>query len=493
MKTPQTPLAAPARLSIIRLLRLAQLCTALGCVALACIAQPAKAAVTEAWVQRYDGPANSDDQPRAIAVDASGNVAVTGTSFNGTNWDCYTAKYAAGNGALVWEHRYNGLGNGHDYGYAVAVDTSGNVVVTGSSYSSSSTVEYYTVKYAAADGAVLWEKHYNSPSGYAAAIALALDSSGNVAVTGSSFAVGGNMNYYTAKYAAADSALLWEHRYNSPVDRNAYAKAVAIDSSGNVIVTGRSQFVAGRGQFYYTAKYAAADGRLLWEKRYNGPGNGNDKPGGVAVDSVGNVVVTGSAYDGLPPNNGYSSYMAKYAAANGALLWKKSDSAFTASTETERMPVVVDASGNVVVTGMVTGMSNGDYYTAKYAAADGALLWEKRCNGPANGDDRVSSLALGPNGMVAVIGSSVGTSGNQDFATVVYWESLPAVSIAMVPEGVRLRFSGVPGRSYNIERAPAATGPWSIIITSTAPLGGLIEFVDTNAPAGPAFYRTSVP
>ena len=49
----------------------------------------------------------------------------------------------------------------------------------------------------------------------------------------------------------------------------------------------------------------------------------------------------------------------------------------------------MDGSGNVVVTG-ASSYGNGaiDFYTAKYAAADGALLWEKRYNGPANGDDR---------------------------------------------------------------------------------------------------------
>ena len=39
----------------------------------------------------------------------------------------------------------------------------------------------------------------------------------------------------------------------------------------------------------------------------------------------------------------------------------------------------------------------------------------------------------------------------------------------LVPTGIRLRFTGVPGRSYNIERAPAVTGPWTTINTQTAP------------------------
>ena len=93
-----------------------------------------------------------------------------------------------------------------------------------------------------------------------------------------------------------------------------------------------------------------------------------------------------------------------------------------------------------------------DYYTAKYAAADGALLWEMRYNGPANGDDYPSSLALGPNGMVVVAGSSARSSG-YDYATVVYREGLPPVAIERVPTGVRLRFTGIAGRGYNLQGA----------------------------------------
>ena len=96
-------------------------------------------------------------------------------------------------------------------------------------------------------------------------------------------------------------------------------------------------------------------------------------------------------------------------------------------------------------------------------------------------------LALGPNGMIVVSGSSSG-----DYATVVY-RDVPAVSIDLISTGVRLRVTGLPGRSYNIERAPAVTGPWSTINRQTAPASGPFEYLDTNPPAATAFYRASEP
>src|SRR2546422_2095705 len=50
------------------------------------------------------------------------------------------------------------------------------------------------------------------------------------------------------------------------------------------------------------------------------------------------------------------------------------------------------------------------------------------------------------------------------------------ISIALVPTGVRLSVTGVPGRSYTIERAPAVTGPWTILDTQAAPASGLLEY-----------------
>ena len=47
----------------------------------------------------------------------------------GSGWDYYTAKYSDGDGSLIWERRYNGIGNGFDSALAVALDDTGDVFV----------------------------------------------------------------------------------------------------------------------------------------------------------------------------------------------------------------------------------------------------------------------------------------------------------------------------------------------------------------------------
>ena len=69
-----------------------------------------------------------------------------------------------------------------------------------------------------------------------------------------------------------------------------------MDAAGNVYVTGESGGV-GSGLDYATLKYDPS-GKLLWEKRYNGPGNHDDGATAMAVDAAGNVYVTGESRRG---------------------------------------------------------------------------------------------------------------------------------------------------------------------------------------------------
>src|SRR5437867_10261720 len=95
-----------------------------------------------------------------------------------------------------------------------------------------------------------------------------------------------------------------------------------------------------------------------------------------------------------------------------------------------------------------------------------------------------------PNGLVT----------NQIFITLTNAISSPAnlTGIMVVPAGIKVNFSGVPGYSYHIERTVALAGSntvWEVVGSAIADnLSGAGDFTDTNAPpAAQAYYRTVWP
>ena len=248
-----------------------------------------------AWLRRYHGAGNYLDDAQAIAVDGSGNVYVTGRSIGiVTGYDYATIKYYP-NGDTAWVRRYNGLGNDKDEARAIVVDGSGNVYVTGCSIGSGTNEDYATVKYYP-NGDTVWVRRYDGQAnGSDEAYTIALDGLNNVYVTGYSESTGTYQDYATIKYASSGNEL-WVKKYNGPPGNGSdIAYAIAIDDSNNAYVTGISG--GGPTSFdYATIKYYS-NGDVAWVKRYNGPGNAVDYASAIALDDSGNVYVTGRSED----------------------------------------------------------------------------------------------------------------------------------------------------------------------------------------------------
>jgi uncharacterized delta-60 repeat protein len=380
----------------------------LPCLLLSLFFASAAFAVTEAWVARYDN-ASGDDRAGSIAVDSSGNVYVTGYSRgSGGNDDYATVKYNS-SGAEQWVARYDNASN-YDAAYSIAVDSSGNVYVTGYSVGSGGDGDYATIKYNSS-GDQQWTARYDNASNDDVAKAIAVDASGNVYVTGYSRGSGGNEDYATIKYNSA-GVQQWVARYNGPASSDDMATSIAVDSSGNVYVTGVSTNSGGNWD-YATVKYNSA-GVQQWASRYNGSGNGDDSPWSIAVDSSGNVYVTGQStgsgtsldcatikYD----STGAEQWVATYNGPGNGNDWA--------------MSIAVDSSGNVYVTGGSWGSgTSGDYATVKYNSF-GAEQWVARYDNASNYEE-ARSIAVDSSGNVYVTGVGVGSGTGNDYATVKY-------------------------------------------------------------------------
>ena len=245
------------------------------------------------WVRRYNGPENYVDGASGIALDGLYNIYVTGKSYDTTgHLDYVTIKYAP-TGDTLWLRRYKGPGEGYDEASAIAVDSAGNAYVTGYSTGSATSTDYATIRYYP-DGDTAWVRRYDgAANGFDYAKAIAIDDSGFVYVTGYSDSTATYQDYLTVKYDSSGNEV-WMRRYDYGVSGSDNPYAIAVDGSGNVYVTGMS---GGGPTFdYATIKYYS-NGDTAWVMRYNGPGNAADYGRAIAVDDSGNVYVTGYSED----------------------------------------------------------------------------------------------------------------------------------------------------------------------------------------------------
>jgi predicted house-cleaning NTP pyrophosphatase (Maf/HAM1 superfamily) len=252
---------------------------------------------------------------------------------------------------------------------------------------------------------------------------------------------------HTTAQAQSGGVPLWTNRYDGPANGYDSAGAMAVDGSGNVFVTGFSTGSGGE-YVYATIAYSGA-GVALWTNRYNRPGNCYDVATAVAVDGSGNVFVTGSS-TGSGSGQDYATIA--YSGA-GVALWTNRYNG-PGNSDDYANAVAVDGSGNVFVTGNSAGSGSGlDYATIKYSGV-GVPLWTNRYNGPANGDDGANGVAVDGSGNVFVTGNSSG-----DYATIKY-------SGAGVPLWTN-RYNG-PGNGNDAAGPVAVDGSGNVFVTGVS-------------------------
>ena len=310
-------------------------------------------------------------------------------------------------GLPLWTNRYSGSGN---LARAVTIDGNGNVFVTGESDGTSNWEDFVTIAYSA-EGVPLWTNRYDGPLDHDRdrAQAIALDTQGNIFVVGL-----GSDDIATIKYSGV-GAPLWTNQYNWPGNRGDYPQAVIIgpDPDRNVYVTGASQDQSGGtlSLDYLTLAYTPG-GVLLWSKRYNGPLNRNDSPNAIAVTSGGTVLVTG--YSDLEALGNVSDVVTIAYSSAGVPLWTNIYNG-PANGEDKATAIAVGTNDIIFVTGYATvGFNRTDYLTIAYDNS-GAALWTNRYSASTSSSAKAAAIVADSHGNALVTGTAA-----SDYATISY-------------------------------------------------------------------------
>ena len=341
------------------------------------------------WLWAVRASATLDDEGYGIAVDNAGNALVTGYFMGDATFGSYTITssgqidaFAAKldpSGNWLWARQAGGSSD--DYGYSIAVDDTGNTLLTGCFKGSASLGTYTLISMGNEDifiakldaaGNWLWARRAGgtgSDKGYS----IAVDSTGNTIVTGTfywSVAFGaytltstGNFDIFSAKLDAAGN-WLWAVRAGGPYADN--GRDVAVDIAGNAYLTGEfggnadfgTNTIGSWGDYDVFAAKLDPNGNWLWACRAGG--GGTDGGRGIDVNSAGKPFLTGyvegSASFGLYTLTSAGSYDIFAARLDTAGNWLGAVLAGgTGSDYGEN--VAMDGVGNAYLTGNYSGSS----------------------------------------------------------------------------------------------------------------------------------------
>ncbi|UOK43681.1 MULTISPECIES: T9SS type A sorting domain-containing protein [Flavobacterium] len=376
--------------------------------------------------------------------------------------------------AFEWAFNTTGtpISGGESNGKEIAVDDFGKVFVlgyfestadfdfSGNAYSlTSGSGSLFLAKYES-NGTLIWAKKIAGTSFPINAIPdsdqsfnLALDSNGDLILSGTFFGTvdfdpgpavvtvspNGSSDVFISKFDS-NGNFVWVKNMGGAGSSHVRIQSLFLDTNNNIYLGGvfdsQADFNPGpgvnvlnaiQGLDGFFARYDS-NGNYVWAKSIAGNG-GNDYINSVAVDSGGNVFITGdfegscdfnpdAAINSLTSIGGRDTFIAKYS-GSGSYLWVKQ----IGGINSEKGNVLkLDPLGNIYASGrffdkvdfdpgpgvhMHAAAGSGDIFIAKYTSS-GAYLWSKSIGG--TGYEEAFSLLLDNNNAIYITGWFFGTS-----------------------------------------------------------------------------------
>jgi predicted extracellular nuclease len=482
----------------------------------------------------YIGGTNADEGA-AIAVDASGNAYVTGrtSSLNfptvgayqaalGGTQDAFLTKLNAAGNALVYSTYLGGNANTVstgtvEFGYGLAVDSSGAVYVAGLSSSTNFPTtagalqttgggnldDGFITKFNPAGNTLAYSTYFGGNQNDEI-YTLDIDSAGNAyvaGITGSSNLLmvnarqpgyGGNTDGFLAKLNPTGTALVYSTYVGGFMQDTAYG--LAVDASGSAYLTG----VTFSGNFpqvnslqsfnqgtsttacdAFVSKYSAAGNTLAYSTFLGG--SANETGLGIAVDTSGNAYVVGqtaslnfpavsplqAANASVPPNGTFDAFVTKIGANGSGLLYS---TYLGGAKDDVANEVAVNAAGDAFITGQ-TFSANFPTASARQPASGGA-------------DDSFIARISAANDMSLSISDVRVTEGNSGNTNAVFTVSLSrAAAQAVGFSFTTASGTATAGSDYTTTTTSGSIAAGALSTTVSVPVLG-----DTVGEADEVFY-----
>ncbi len=385
------------------------------------------------------------DVANGVTTDSSGNIYVIGTTtgplygkISSGATDTFVAKFSP-LGVKIWGVQFDNGANSSTIGYGIALDSSGNIYITGDYSESGVThgLDAWVDKLSSSNGSATWGKVLFS-SGDDVSLSIAVDAnSGNPLIDIAGYTTGylgtstgtnkGNADAWVGQYNSSGT-LEWVQQFGTAgVDQ---ALGVAVNSAGNIYVVGTA---AGAITGFYqnlsgsTAPAAfvaefSRSGTLGWGDEF---GTGTlDTAQAVAVNPSGNIDVTGLTYGTLAPSiagsgsGGGDIWLAQFSptfipSSTTGPNWIRQ---FGTSAFDRPNALAVNASGNIYLTGYTEGALGGPYlggdafhddaWAADFSST-GYPVWLQQL--ASAGDDDGQGIAVDGSGQVDIVGYTDGS------------------------------------------------------------------------------------
>lgn len=355
-----------------------------------------------------------------------------------------------------WKWCKSATGTGKDEANAIAVDGGGNIYIAGNFRSASfniggvtltnlipTTTEIFIAKYTST-GYLIWAKRFGN-KGNEIANDICIDGTGNIYLTGNftsdTFDLGNGVTLYNssvwidpfvAKFTTGGD-VVWAKSAEGATNDEAHG--VAVDASGNVFITGfydsdtlifnkspLAQIIRSGVNDVYLAKYNNS-GIFQWVR--GAGGEMEDEALGVAIDNLGNAIITGYfqsstiTFGDFPltnANNFSDMFLTKYN-TSGNVLWTK---IVTGDFDETGNSITTDGNGNIFVCGNfnspsidigTTTLNNAlpndmsdDVFVAKFNSS-GVAQWANQAGGTSG--DYGNGVAVDYEGNVYITGNFV--------------------------------------------------------------------------------------